>query len=481
MEAPAPRAPPLDPSKCHSTVETMRCSRCAMSAETVSHNGRDVSADDARAGGMVKFGHNLYYCDRCAKIRKVGPLLLPCGAAQSSGKVRASLLPHKRAQQIYPKPTTAGTLEHHTCHLDIQNGRNVTYRTCLSKCKTVRNVRAALLDTHSAHEKQVLDKPQQQNLLKLQKSISLILAHSLPQPPPQPTIQKPPHHTHPTQRQWHHLATSSLPQKPPHHTHPTPPMPKLQPPYRPDFDAETSLPAELIAASYLAFLTTILSLILLGCLLIFLLRLSVLFDRRLARDGFVGGVPREEKILRRCKERGRRVCRERGVWDVGVRGGPPVRDYEVESAEEKRKGKKLRFLPVPEVIPASPTGENVLVTGEKKNKGKGKGKERQRARSHSSHISSGHRTSEEWGTFTFASVAGVTAGRRVSSMTWESGEWAWPPQRRASADWVTGEEEPMRFFGAGSWIGRVKNRGEMRSGSVIEGRVLGERDGAGAV
>lgn len=68
MEAPAPRAPPLDPSKCHSTVETMRCSRCAMSAETVSHNGRDVSADDARAGGMVKFGHNLYYCDRCAKI-----------------------------------------------------------------------------------------------------------------------------------------------------------------------------------------------------------------------------------------------------------------------------------------------------------------------------------------------------------------------------------------------------------------------------
>ncbi|OBT99724.1 hypothetical protein VE01_01983 [Pseudogymnoascus verrucosus] len=260
-------------------------------------------------------------------------------------------------------------------------------------------------------------------------------------------------------------------------------MPKLQPPYRPDFDAETSLPAELIAASYLAFLTTILSLILLGCLLIFLLRLSVLFDRRLARDGFVGGVPREEKILRRCKERGRRVCRERGMWDVGVRGGPPVRDYEVESAEEKRKGKKLRFLPVPEVIPASPTGENVLVMGEKKKKGKGKGKERQRARSHSSHISTGHRTSEEWGTFSFASVAGVTAGRRASSMTWESGDWAWPPQRRASADWVTGEEEPMRFFGAGSWIGRVKNRGEMRGGSVsaIEGRVLGERDGAGAV
>jgi hypothetical protein len=27
-----------------------------------------VSADDASASGMVKFGHNLYYCDRCAKM-----------------------------------------------------------------------------------------------------------------------------------------------------------------------------------------------------------------------------------------------------------------------------------------------------------------------------------------------------------------------------------------------------------------------------
>ncbi|OAF55352.1 hypothetical protein VC83_08247 [Pseudogymnoascus destructans] len=261
-------------------------------------------------------------------------------------------------------------------------------------------------------------------------------------------------------------------------------MPKLPPPYRPDFTTETSLPIDLISASYLAFLTTTLALILLGCLLIFLLRLSVLFDRRLARDGFVGGVPREEKILQRCKERGHRVCRERGVWDVGVRGGPPVREYEGESVEEKRKGKKLRFLPVPEVIPFSPAEGDVPVTRKKENKGKGKGKERQRARSHSSHISSGHRTSEEWGTFSSASVTGVTARRRASSMTLESGDWAWPPRRRTSADWVKGgEEEPMRFFGAGSWIGRVKNRGEMRSGSVsvIEGRVLGEREGGGAV
>jgi len=72
MESPARR--PLvhgnmDPSKSRSSsVEVMRCSRCAMSAETISRNGADVSADDASASGMVKFGHNLYYCDRCAKM-----------------------------------------------------------------------------------------------------------------------------------------------------------------------------------------------------------------------------------------------------------------------------------------------------------------------------------------------------------------------------------------------------------------------------
>ena len=75
------------------------------------------------------------------------------------------------------------------------------------------------------------------------------------------------------------------------------------------------------------------------------------------------------------------------------------------------------------------------------------------------------------------SVAGVTAARRASSMTLESGEWAWRSQRRASADWVRGGEEPVLFFGAGSWIGRVRNRSETRSGSVMEGRALGERDG----
>ncbi|TVY16968.1 hypothetical protein LARI1_G006639 [Lachnellula arida] len=55
-------------------VETLRCSRCAKCVETVAtarggHGdlGR-VSTDDASASGMVRFGHNLYYCDRCARM-----------------------------------------------------------------------------------------------------------------------------------------------------------------------------------------------------------------------------------------------------------------------------------------------------------------------------------------------------------------------------------------------------------------------------
>ena len=59
-EAPQPR------------VEVLRCSRCAKCVETVTtgrgSDSRRVSADDASASGMVRFGHNLYYCDRCAKM-----------------------------------------------------------------------------------------------------------------------------------------------------------------------------------------------------------------------------------------------------------------------------------------------------------------------------------------------------------------------------------------------------------------------------
>lgn len=59
----------MDPSKPRSSsVEVIRCSRCAMSVETICKGGCEVSADDASASGMVKFGHNLYYCDRCAKM-----------------------------------------------------------------------------------------------------------------------------------------------------------------------------------------------------------------------------------------------------------------------------------------------------------------------------------------------------------------------------------------------------------------------------
>lgn len=239
-------------------------------------------------------------------------------------------------------------------------------------------------------------------------------------------------------------------------------MPRLQPPYRPDFETETSLAIYLLQASWLAFLTTILALLLLACFLIFLLRLCVLWDRELARDGFIGGVPREEKLLRRCEERGRRICKERGVWDVGVRGGPPARDSET-GVDEKPKGKKLRFLPVAEVIPPAPTTADA----------KGKGKARQRTRSHSSHINSSLRTSEDRGTYSMIYAAGMTgamAGRRASVAS-EGGSYAGPSHRRASADWVERDgEEPVRFYGAGPWIRRVRNLSETRSGGVMEGR-----------
>ncbi|CZT49334.1 uncharacterized protein RSE6_10161 [Rhynchosporium secalis] len=60
-------------SASHPRVEVMRCSRCAKCAEAVvrsrgGNNLRRVSTDDAQASGMVQFGHNLYYCDRCAKM-----------------------------------------------------------------------------------------------------------------------------------------------------------------------------------------------------------------------------------------------------------------------------------------------------------------------------------------------------------------------------------------------------------------------------
>jgi hypothetical protein len=58
-----------------SRVETLRCSRCAKCVETVVATARGgnrelgrVSSADASASGMVRFGHNLYYCERCARM-----------------------------------------------------------------------------------------------------------------------------------------------------------------------------------------------------------------------------------------------------------------------------------------------------------------------------------------------------------------------------------------------------------------------------
>ncbi|KAH8128106.1 hypothetical protein ACSS6W_009683 [Trichoderma asperelloides] len=43
------------------SVLVLRCMRCARSAET-------TTTDDASTAGMVRISHNLYYCERCAKI-----------------------------------------------------------------------------------------------------------------------------------------------------------------------------------------------------------------------------------------------------------------------------------------------------------------------------------------------------------------------------------------------------------------------------
>lgn len=42
-------------------VKVLYCMRCARSSEA-------TSTDDAGSLGMLKIGHNLYYCEKCAKI-----------------------------------------------------------------------------------------------------------------------------------------------------------------------------------------------------------------------------------------------------------------------------------------------------------------------------------------------------------------------------------------------------------------------------
>lgn len=43
------------------SIEVLRCLRCARSVEA-------TSTDDITAMGMVRIAHNLYYCERCAKM-----------------------------------------------------------------------------------------------------------------------------------------------------------------------------------------------------------------------------------------------------------------------------------------------------------------------------------------------------------------------------------------------------------------------------
>ena len=43
------------------SVQVLRCMRCARAVET-------TTTDDLSSAGMVRISHNLYYCERCAKI-----------------------------------------------------------------------------------------------------------------------------------------------------------------------------------------------------------------------------------------------------------------------------------------------------------------------------------------------------------------------------------------------------------------------------
>ncbi|KAH6953710.1 hypothetical protein BKA56DRAFT_638343 [Ilyonectria sp. MPI-CAGE-AT-0026] len=43
------------------SVEVLRCMRCARSVEV-------TSTDDVSTMGIVRIAHNLYYCERCAKM-----------------------------------------------------------------------------------------------------------------------------------------------------------------------------------------------------------------------------------------------------------------------------------------------------------------------------------------------------------------------------------------------------------------------------
>lgn len=197
---------------------------------------------------------------------------------------------------------------------------------------------------------------------------------------------------------------------------------------------------------------------------------------------------REEKLLRVCEEKGRRVCERRGVWDVGVRGGGE------KGAGDVGGQKKLRFVPVVEVIPrvveGKGKGRECVSESECEDESRS-GRTSGRSRSHSLGAS------DDW--FESTTSWAAESSRRNRSR-WEralsAGEMGVVP-RRERADWVSlsemegavesvvgrvvekavekgkerkkgkhGEKEPVVFFGGGSWIRRVRNRSVTLSGSL---------------
>lgn len=57
----------MDHAKLQSSVQKLRCSQCVKAVEVIANNGQ-VSTDNISASGMVRFGYNLYYCEKCSII-----------------------------------------------------------------------------------------------------------------------------------------------------------------------------------------------------------------------------------------------------------------------------------------------------------------------------------------------------------------------------------------------------------------------------
>lgn len=49
----------------YTSAQVLRCSQCRKAVEVIANNGQ-VSTENISASGMVKFGYNLYYCEKCS-------------------------------------------------------------------------------------------------------------------------------------------------------------------------------------------------------------------------------------------------------------------------------------------------------------------------------------------------------------------------------------------------------------------------------